>query len=178
MWRSHLRRGTKKVFQKCFVAKLMYFMFPISTRQLVLEYCAFLGWGIIPAHFSVFVSAGKVADWGIIGKSINNSTDRKITRRNSTEAIIRNLPQKYVGKSSILYVNFHSKLQKNSTCMCSGHKSTVHWQTYSTASLINSTDVSARFSNYGLRECIWYLSSFLHIHKYTWKCVNLRQNCV
>ena len=64
----------------------------------------------------------------IAGKSVKESTDRKLTRRNSTEAIIRNLPQKHVGKSSILYVNFLSKLQKNSTCVCSGHTSTVHWK--------------------------------------------------
>ena len=76
----------------------------------------------------------------------------------STEAIIQNSPQKSMiyhlsmvdhplilqgVYSSILSDNFHSKMQKNSTCLSTGKNST--------ARLKNSTDVSApsaRFSNY------------------------------
>ena len=74
---------------------------------------------------------------GMVGKNVKNSTDRKLTRRYSTEAIIRNLFQnsvKYHWKaflpplslrgvfSPILHVNFHSKMQKNSTCVSTGRK--------------------------------------------------------
>jgi len=85
--------------------------------------------------------------------------DRKLMRRNSTDAMIdeftskwREIPLKSMFDhplgshgfySFMLCINFHSKIQKNSTCVSTGKKST--------ASLKNSTDVSApsaRFSNY------------------------------
>ena len=49
--------------------------------------------------------------------------------------------------SSTFYVNFHSKMPKKQY-LC------VHWQKNSTESLKNSTDVSARFSNY-VEEWWW-----------------------
>ena len=95
----------------------------------------------------------------IVGKNVKNSTDRKLMRRNSTKAKIQNLPQNSVKchkkrmfdhplslqgvYSSIFYANFHSKMQKRHL-----H---VQWQRSSTASLKNSTNMSAlsaRFSNY------------------------------
>ena len=75
--KRHQKNTQAKLFEK------------FASRQhalLVIEYCAFWGWGIIPAHFSVFVSARKVADWGIIGKSIKKaqterSREEKVEKR-------------------------------------------------------------------------------------------------
>ena len=88
----------------------------------------------------------------IVGKKrLKNSTDRKLMRRNSTQAIIRNLLRNTIRKhvdhlfrlqgidSSISYVNFHIKMQKKQYLH-------VHCPVAK-----NSTDVSvpsARFSNY------------------------------
>ena len=74
----------------------------------------------------------------IVIKNVKNSTDRKFTQGNSTEAILQNWPQnsvKYILKSMlhhplslkgvysfIIIINFSSKMQKNSSCVQTGKK--------------------------------------------------------